>query len=188
MNEEIIFHSREEFRNWLYKNAKKGSGFWLVIGKTDKFKTISAAEALEEALCFGWIDGQIKRVDETKYIKYFAPRRKESKWSEKNKKAVKDLNKKGLMTDLGMEAINTAKNNGFWNTEIIKVNHDEKIKELEALISKNKLTSYNFSKAPLSLKKQIVSFYFDAKHEETRNKRLMKIIKVLEENKKQILY
>jgi len=188
MNEEIIFHSREEFRNWLFKNAESKNGIWLVMGKTDKYKTVSAAEALEEALCFGWIDGQIKSVDEQKYIKYFAPRRKESKWSEKNKKAAKELCKKGLMTDLGMTAINTAKKNGCWNTEIINVNHEEKIKELEALISKNKLTSDNFSKAPLSLKKQIVSFYFDAKHEETRNKRLMKIIKLLEENKKQILY
>lgn len=188
MNNEILFHSREEFRNWLFKNAESESGIWLVIGKTDKLKTITAAEALEEALCFGWIDGQIKSVNETKYIKYFAPRRKESKWSEKNKKAIPELCKKGLMTDLGMEAINTAKLNGKWDTEKININYNKKIKELEKLLMKSKLASENYTNATLSYKKQIAAFYYDAKQEETRNKRLIKIIKVLEENKKQILY
>ena len=158
MNEEIIFHSRKEFRNWLYKNAKSGNGIWLVIGKTNKLKTVTAAEALEEALCFGWIDGQIKSVNETKYIKYFAPRRKESKWSEKNKKAVAVLCKKGLMTDLGMEAINTAKLNGRWNSKTVKENYEEKIKIIEKLLVNNKSAKDNFSKAPLSFKKQIAAF------------------------------
>jgi uncharacterized protein YdeI (YjbR/CyaY-like superfamily) len=188
MNNEILFSTRKEFRNWLIKNARSGSGIWLVIGKTDKLKTVTAAEALEEALCFGWIDGQIKSVNETIYIKYFAPRRKESQWSEKNKKAVPELCKKGLMTDLGMEAINNAKLNGKWNSEIAKVNIEERIKEIEYLLMNNKLAKENFSKAPLSFRKQIVDFYFNAKLEETRNKRLVKILHVLEENKKQILY
>jgi len=188
MNNEILFRTREEFRNWLLKNAENGNGIWLVIGKTDKLKTVTAAEALEEALCFGWIDGQIKRINETKYIKYFTPRRKESRWSEKNKKAIPQLCKKGLMTDLGMEAINTAKLNGKWNTEITKVNYEKKIKEIDNLLLKNKIVHDNFIETPLSYKKLIAAFYFDAKQEETRNKRLVKIIKVLEENKKQILY
>jgi uncharacterized protein YdeI (YjbR/CyaY-like superfamily) len=186
MNEEIIFHSREEFRSWLIINA--GSGIWLVIGKTDKLKTVTAAEALEEALCFGWIDGQIKSVNETKYIKYFTPRRKESKWSEKNKKAIPELCKKGLMTDLGMGAINYAKLNGKWSFKIVKENTEEKIKGIEILLVNNKLAKDNFGKAPLSFKKQIADFYFNAKQEETRNNRLVKILHVLEENKKQILY
>jgi len=188
MNNEILFRTKEEFRNWLFKNAESKSGIWLVIGKTDKLKTVTAAEALEEALCFGWIDGQIKSVNETKYIKYFAPRRKDSKWSEKNKKAIPELCKKGLMTDLGMEAINTAKLNGKWNSVTVKENSEENIKIIENLLVNNKSAKENFSRAPLSFKKQIAAFYFDAKQEETRNKRFMKIIKVLEENKKQILY
>jgi len=188
MNNEILFRTRKEFSNWLSKNARSGSGIWLVIGKTDKLKTVTAAEALEEALCFGWIDGQIKSVNETKYIKYFSPRRKGSKWSEKNKKAVPELCKKGLMTDLGMETINNAKLNGKWNSEIVKENYEERIKEIEYLLMNNKSAKDNFSKAPLSFRKQIAAFYYDAKQEETRNKRLVKIIKVLEENKKQILY
>jgi uncharacterized protein YdeI (YjbR/CyaY-like superfamily) len=188
MKDKILFRSRKEFRNWLIKNARNGSGIGLVIGKTDKLKTVTASEALEEALCFGWIDGQIKSVNETKYIKYFAPRRKESKWSEKNKKAIPELCRKGLMTDLGMEAINTAKLNGKWNSEIVKENYEEKIKEIEDLLVNNKSTKDNFNRAPLSFKKQIAAFYFDAKQEETKSKRLKKIILVLEENKIQILY
>src|ERR1035437_8628095 len=188
MNNEILFRTREDFRNWLVKNAECENGIWLVIGKTDKLKTVTAAEALEEALCFGWIDGQIKSVNEIKYIKYFAPRRKDSKWSEKNKKAIPELCRKELMTDLGMEAINTAKLNGRWSSEIVKENYDEKIKEIEKLLVNNKSAKDNFNRAPLSFKKQMAAFYFDAKQEETRNKRLVKIIKVIKENKKQILY
>lgn len=188
MSDEILFPKREDFRSWLYTNAKCSKAIWLVIGKKGIIKTISAAEALEEALCFGWIDGKIKRVDELKYIKYFAPRREESKWSEKNKKAIPGLIKKGLMTDLGIESINTAKKNGCWNTDIVKINLEEKIKEFQSLITKHKTAFNNFNKATTSFKKQIVSFYFDAKQEVTRNKRLSKIVNVLVEDKKQILY
>ena len=72
---------------------------WLVFGKGGGPATLRANEALEEALCFGWIDGQMKSLDETRYKKYFARRTSKSKWSEKNKQLVAELEKQGLMTD-----------------------------------------------------------------------------------------
>ncbi len=85
------------------------------MGKAGGPKTIGANEALEEALCFGWIDGQMKSIDDNKYIKYFSSRRENSKWSEKNKALVEKLEKQGLMTDYGKVKIEEAKKNGQWD-------------------------------------------------------------------------
>ena len=77
---ELLFASREDFREWLSNNASESTGVWLVFGKTKAVRTLTATEALEEALCFGWIDGQMRSIDETKYVKYFARRRAKSIW------------------------------------------------------------------------------------------------------------
>ena len=89
---ELLFSTRTDFRAWLNDNAEKSEGVWLVFGKTKTIVTLSANDALEEALCFGWIDGQMKSIDETMYHKYFAKRRAKSVWSDKNKKLVDRLN------------------------------------------------------------------------------------------------
>lgn len=76
MTEYLRFGSRESFRFWLQENAALSGGVWLLFGKQGGPKTIKASEALEEALCFGWIDGQMQSLDESRYIKYFSVRRK----------------------------------------------------------------------------------------------------------------
>ena len=88
---ELLFSSRKDFRVWLRKNAETAGGVWLVFGKTKDLVTLTANDALEEALCFGWIDGQMKSIDNTKYKKYFAQRRDKSPWSDKNKKIAEML-------------------------------------------------------------------------------------------------
>lgn len=85
MEEELTFSTREEFRAWLRAHGEAGGGVWLVFGKPGGRKTLKASEALEEALCFGWIDGRMQRIDDASYRKYFAPRRAKSVWSDKNK-------------------------------------------------------------------------------------------------------
>ena len=85
MSEYLRFSSREEFHSWLAAHGQSSDGIWLLFGKTNEQKTISANEALEEALCFGWIDGQMQSLDDQSYIKYFSLRRPNSKWSDKNK-------------------------------------------------------------------------------------------------------
>ena len=115
MKDIIKFASREEFRNWLSENCLSKDGVWLLFGKSGGIKTIKASEALEEALCFGWIDGQMQRIDDKNYKKYFSMRRDNSKWSEKNKTLTKSLEERGLMTEYGRKKIEEAKNNGQWN-------------------------------------------------------------------------
>ena len=84
MNDIMEFTDRESFRKWLSEHCLTSAGVWLLFGKPGGPKTVKAAEALEEALCFGWIDGQMQRIDDKTYRKYFSLRREDSKWSEKN--------------------------------------------------------------------------------------------------------
>ena len=169
MSEEIIFAARQDFRRWLTHNARTSKGIWLILGKNSRLKTIKASEALEEALCFGWIDGQIKSIDETTYLKYFSPRRKNSPWSVKNKKLAEDLCQKGLMTESGLKAIKQAKETGRWDPVAAKPDYAALIKQFQLVLKDDKVAHDHFAKAPASYQKQIVGFYFDAKQEETRS-------------------
>ena len=115
MSDILEFADREEFRKWLSEHCLSTDGVWLLFGKAGGPKTIKAGEALEEALCFGWIDGQMKSIDDKTYKKYFSMRREKSKWSEKNKALVKILEERGCMTDFGRKKIEEAQKNGQWN-------------------------------------------------------------------------
>ncbi len=127
---ELVFQSRGEFRMWLGENAETSGGVWLVFGKRKALITVSANEALEEALCFGWIDGQMQSIDDTKYIKYFTKRRAQSPWSEKNKKTIETLRVKGLMTESGEKAIEIAKKKGIWDRKPIGIEEVETLSEM----------------------------------------------------------
>lgn len=94
-DKELIFETRALFREWLENAGTTSDGIWLVFAKTNTLKTLSAHEALEEALCFGWIDGQMQSINEDKYRKYFARRREKSNWSDKNKELARKLIQKG---------------------------------------------------------------------------------------------
>ena len=119
MNEDqLIFENRNAFREWLIQNHQKNPGIWLVFSKDAGFKTLTANEALEEALCFGWIDGQIKSLDARMYIKRFTPRRKRSSWSERNRKLAAKLIAEGAMTDAGHAAIARARELGTWEKPV----------------------------------------------------------------------
>ena len=96
MSGTMEFSSREEFRKWLSKNCRTSPGVWLLFGKAGGPKTIKAGEALEEALCFGWIDGQMQSLGSKTYRKYFSMRREKSTWSEKNKRWPKVWKSRGL--------------------------------------------------------------------------------------------
>lgn len=113
---ELLFPTRRDFRKWLQENSETSGGVWLVFGKKNSgVVTLSQAEALEEALCFGWIDGQFGKGDDTKFFKYFAKRRRQSPWSEKNKKLVGELIEKGLMATPGLAAVEEGKKSGKWD-------------------------------------------------------------------------
>lgn len=181
----LTFETRQAFRDWLSKHHPSEAGVWLRFGKSAQIKTLKANEALEEALCFGWIDGQMKSLDEQSYIKYFALRRKNSKWSAKNKALSEKLIKEGRMTAFGFLKIEEAKQNGQWERDHAPVPiSDEQLDEVSELLKENTDAYHNFIKMPPSVKKTYTRAYFDAKTEAGRKRRLEWMLDRLAKNLK----
>ncbi len=184
MNDAMEFSSREAFRKWLRENCTSSAGVWLLFGKAGGPKTIKAEEALEEALCFGWIDGQMRSVDEKTYKKYFSMRREKSKWSEKNKALAKDLEERGLMTEFGREKIEEARKNGQWDAPKPAAVTEEDIGRLSALLEGHEPAWTNFQAMSLSVRKTYARAYLDAKTEAGRERRIAWIVDRLNRNLK----
>lgn len=184
MAEVLKFADRGAFRQWLKNNSQTSKGVWLLFGKKGGPVTLSAQEALEEALCFGWIDGQLQRLDETMYKKYFALRRPNSKWSEKNKKLVQELEKQGKLTDFGRAKIVTAKENGQWDKPQTTGITEEQLTGLLALLEGHELAYSNFLAMSPSVQKTYTRAYYDAKTAAGRASRLKWLIGRLDKNLK----
>lgn len=178
------FSTRAEFRKWLVKNAGTSGGVWLVFGKTKEVITLTANEALEEALCFGWIDGQMQSIDKTKYIKYFAKRREKSVWSEKNKKTAETLIKAGLMTEAGQNAVDDAKKNGSWDAPKRVPITEEQIKAFAKKLTGFSPACGNFATMSKSVQTTYTGRYLSFKTEEARQRDFEKIIDRLNKNLK----
>jgi uncharacterized protein YdeI (YjbR/CyaY-like superfamily) len=184
MEEQLLFSNRLKFREWLIDNNSSNKGIWLIFGKNGRLETISPEDALEEALCFGWIDGQIKSIDETKYIKKFTPRRKGSKWSEKNKRIAVKLIEEGLMGQKGLAAIEQAKKDGTWDAPKAQPIIDEQISILVDVLRGFEPAFSNFQNMSRSVRATYTAHYLSAKSDETKKRRLEQIIGRLNENKK----
>jgi uncharacterized protein YdeI (YjbR/CyaY-like superfamily) len=183
MMNRILFKNRLEFREWLTKNSLSDEGVWLIFGKKGGPETLKAEEALEEALCFGWIDGQMQSIDENSYLKYFKQRSVTSNWSGKNKSLVEKLESQGLMTDLGRAKIDAAKKNGSWNTSKPEPLTDEQLQQFEDMLKPHESAYANYIKMQRSARRTYaVSYFHGAKTEEGKQKRFNSIIERLELN------
>ena len=184
MSDIMEFANREAFRKWLSEHCQSNDGIWLLFGKAGGPKTIKAGEALEEALCFGWIDGQMQSLDDKTYKKYFSMRREKSKWSEKNKALTKSLEERGLMTDFGREKIAEAKKNGQWDAPPKAAVTEEQIACVSALLDEYEPAFTNFQAMSLSVKKTYTKAYLDAKTDDGRKKRIAWMVDRLNKNLK----
>ena len=184
MDKILTFADRQAFRDWLGRYGTESDGVWLLFDKKGKFVTLSAGEALEEALCHGWIDGQIQSLDGHTYKKYFARRTPKSKWSAKNKALAQTLMEKGLMTRQEAEAIERAKGNGAWDRAERVLIDDEQIAMFKATIQPYEPAYTNLLAMSHSVQRAYAGFYLDAKSDKTRQSRLEKIIDRLNRNLK----
>lgn len=180
----LEFSSRAEFRAWLAENCLTGGGVWLRFGKAGGPKTLTANEALEEALCFGWIDGQMQSLTDKTYQKYFAQRRENSKWSEKNKALTAKLEQQGIMTDHGREKISVAKKNGQWDAPKAPGITEEQVEAVAELLGDYATAHANFQAMAPSARKTYTRAYLDAKTDEGREKRLLRMVDRLNKNLK----
>lgn len=184
MSKLMEFSDREHFRKWLSDHCLSNEGIWLLFSKAGGPKTIKASEALEEALCFGWIDGQMQSIDEKSYKKYFSLRRENSKWSEKNKALAEKLEANGSMTNYGRRKMEEAKENGQWDAPKSPVITEEQIQSLADLLKEYEPAYTNFMSMSFSVKKTYTKAYLDAKTDAGRTKRLSWMIERLNQNLK----
>lgn len=180
---EKLFEDRDAFRSWLKENKQSDEGIWLILGKPGGPETISAQEALEEALCFGWIDGQIRGVDNDVYLKYFRKRRKKSIWSTRNRAIVERLRATGRMDEAGLEAVDEAKRNGSWDSGYERISDEQRLAFI-AMVKPFPKAAENLERMPRSVQTTYTAFYLSAKREETRQKRFADLLRRFEKNLK----
>jgi uncharacterized protein YdeI (YjbR/CyaY-like superfamily) len=181
----LLCTTLSDWRKWLKQNHHKVDEVWLVFYKKGAGEqTLDYDSALDEALCYGWIDSIIKKIDDTKYARKFTPRNKISKWSESNKKRVERLIKNGRMTEAGLAVVKAAKANGCWDKPDRPPTVTEVPAEFEAALKKNKAARESFNQLAPSHQKQYIMWVAMAKRPETRDKRIKEAIILLEKGEK----
>lgn len=182
---QIYVTDREQWREWLTEHHGGEAGVWLIFYKKDTRKpTIGYEDAVEEALCFGWIDSIIKKIDDTRYVRKFTPRKDKSTWSALNRKRASKMIKEGRMTDIGLAKIKTARKAGLWEKDgRLQISFDVP-PELTKALSQNKKAKENFDKLAPSYRRQYIGWIAVAKRAETKKRRIEESIALLEKGKK----
>ena len=166
----------KDWRRWLEKKGEKEKSVWLIIYKKESnVPSITYKEAVEEALCFGWIDSKPNKRDDKSYYQYFARRNPKSNWSKVNKIKVDQLIKAGRMHKTGLAVIETAKQTGTW-TALDEVENFIVPEDLQKALNKNKAALNHFNAFPKSSKKIILGWISSAKTEDTRAKRIKETV------------
>lgn len=180
----MFFSQQSDFREWLEKNHDKAQELWVgYYKKASGIPSITWPESVDEALCFGWIDGIRKSIDDKSYMIRFTPRKPNSNWSAVNIKRVEELTSLGLMKPSGIEAFQKWQENksAQYSYERKNVKLDPKY---EAKIKANKKAWDFFQSLPPSVKKPSTWWVMSAKREETRLRRLKSLIKASEEGQR----
>ena len=180
------FHplNRQEWRDWLTENYDKSNGVWFVYFKKHTGKPrVSYEEAVEEALCFGWIDSVARSFDEDRSRILFTPRKPKSVWSKPNKTRVERLIKSGAMTEIGLAKIEAAKKDGSWDA-LNASDNLEIAADLQKAFDADKQAEKNFHAFTNGVKKVILSWVNSAKRAETRAARIAKLVALAAKNKR----
>jgi uncharacterized protein YdeI (YjbR/CyaY-like superfamily) len=179
------FSSAVLWRRWLDANNASSEGIWLRIHKTASGKkTVTYAEALDEALCYGWIDGQKDKGDETSWLQKFTPRRPRSIWSKKNREHVARLIKTKRMTASGQKEVDAAKKDGRWDKAYDAASTMEIPADFLRALKKEEQALSFFESLNRANVFAIVWRLQTAKKPETRTKRMDLILQMMRDGKK----
>ncbi len=180
----LHFKTSVDFRRWLVKNHVKSEGLWLRISKKDaEEKSLTYAEALDQALCYGWIDGQKKPFDELSWLQKFTPRRSKSGWSKLNTQHVERLTKAGAMTPAGLKAVEAAKVDGRWEAAYASPKNASPPEDFLKELAKNKKAKAFFETLNKANVYSIVYRLHTAKKPESREKRMKTILAMMEQGR-----
>jgi uncharacterized protein YdeI (YjbR/CyaY-like superfamily) len=180
--EELVFADARKWRAWLESHHSSSSGIWLVLAKKGTLKptSLTYTEALEEALCFGWIDGQAHSRDAATFMQGFTPRRKRSPWSKRNTGTAERLVQEGRMHESGVAEMDRAKADGRWEAAYAGPASIEVPPELAAALASNRKAKAKFATLNSQNRYAILYRIATAKRAETRTKRIGQFVEMLE--------
>lgn len=166
---------RAQLRRWLARHHTRESGVWLTIHKRGSTRgTLAYEDAVREGLCYGWIDSTARRLDDERYLLWFAPRRPKSGWSAVNKRRVEELVADGSMAEPGLAAIEAAKADGSWS----RFDRSEALEEPDDLLAafdRHPGSRAHWDGFPPSVRKQLIGWIDTARREQTRARRVDEI-------------
>ena len=178
----LRFKSSANFRRWLEKNHARSEGIWLrYFKKHSGEKSLTYAEALDQALCYGWIDSQAKSFDELSWLQKYTPRRSKSGWSKRNTQHVERLTKTGWMTPAGMKAVEAAKADGRWKAAYASPRNASPPEDFLKKLGKNQKAKAFFEGLNKANVYSIVYRLQTAKRPETREKRMKLILAMMDQ-------
>lgn len=181
----VFAKNRNEWRSWLKKHHDSADEAWLVFyKKATGVPSVSYLESVEEAICFGWIDGLKKRIDEETYTHRFSPRRKISKWSPANIKIAKRLIAEGKMTEAGLGAFEQRKHYAPATLKARAAKEPSLTPDIVRALKKNKKAWKHYNNLAPSYRKRYIQWIAAAKRDETRARRLKETLQALERNEK----
>jgi uncharacterized protein YdeI (YjbR/CyaY-like superfamily) len=177
---------RQAWREWLKANHDREDEIWLIYyKKATGIPSLDYHDTLDEALCYGWVDSLIKKIDEQKYARKFTPRRKDSKWSLVNKKRAEQLIRDRLMTEHGLVRVEAARKSGSWDAPVEKPMLDFSMPdEFAQALRNNPRAEETFNNLAPSYQKQYLGWIITAKRAQTLQKRIKESIRLLSEGKK----
>jgi len=176
--------SREEWEAWLAENHASSAGVWVRLAKKGAGDaTVTRADALEVALCYGWIDSQARSLDDSYWLQRFTPRRKRSKWSRINREAVEALIAAGKMKPAGLAEVEAAKQDGRWEAAYASPRTMTVPEDLQARLEENPAAREAFEKLSSQNRYAILFRIHDAKKPETRKRRIDTFVEMLEQGR-----
>jgi uncharacterized protein YdeI (YjbR/CyaY-like superfamily) len=181
----LPFASQSKWADWLAKQHDKSAGVWLKLAKKDSgIPSVTHAEALEIALCYGWIDGQGKGYDDPYWLQKFTPRKPKSIWSKINVEKVERLIASGQMKPAGLKAIEAAKADGRWEQAYSSQKNISVPEDFQSALDKNKKAKAFFETLNSTNRYAFLFRIETAKKAETRTKRIQQFVEMLEKNEK----
>jgi uncharacterized protein YdeI (YjbR/CyaY-like superfamily) len=180
--EHLYFKNAQEWREWLHDNHQSSTGVYLIFYRVDsQYESMRWEDAVQVAICYGWIDSTVKRLDGERRRQMFTPRKAKSVWSKLNKTYIEKLTSEGLMHESGLHKIEIAKQNGSWTSLDSVENHEIPV-DLESAFQQNKKAFDNYNNFSPSYRKGYLYWLNQAKREETRIARIAEIISLCEQN------
>lgn len=187
MDDAFFFRNRKEWRTWLEENHNKKYEIWMIhYKKRSVNEGLALRDAVEEAICFGWIDGKLRKIDYEKYMLRFSPRKSNSVWSRINKKRAKEMIEQGRMTQAGLAKIQEAKKSGQWDDAYTNKIKERMPPDLKEALSKNTKAWKSFHSFANTYRNMYIGWVNSAKTNETRRKRIEKVVQQSARNKKYV--